>query len=104
MNQDPTTGKQVGRILAQILAWILIALGLAAWFLVFPITIHGYQSSGIGGPLVQLWIWIYGLVAVIGVVILLAVHHQKPLIARISLVIYAVLLVAVIASAAVNAK
>ena len=96
--------RRAGRVAAQIIAWVLITLGLAAWVLVFTKTVGGYESEGIGWPLVQIWIWIYGTVAGVGVTLLLAIHEKNPLIARVSLGLYAAPLIAFITSALLSAE
>lgn len=104
MSQNHSVARRAGRAVAQVIAWVLIALGLTAWWLVFPETLGGWDSAGIIGQLATFWICVYGFVAGIGVVILLAVHQEKPKIARIALAVYAVLLVVLIVSTVVNAK
>ena len=103
MSPNPAI-RRAGRVAVQVIAWFLIALGMAAWFLFLSGTFGGYQAEGVGWPLVQLWIWIYGIVTGMGVIILLAVHAQKPLIVRLLLGIYAALLAALVVSAFVNAE
>lgn len=93
-----------GRIAALVIAWLLIAGGLAAWALVFPQTLRGYEGFGVEKGLVTFWICVYGFAAGIGSVILLGANTPKRILPKVVVSVYALLLVAVVVSAVVGAK
>lgn len=101
-HSSPT--RRSGRIAALVIAWLLIGGGFAAWCLVFPQTLRGYEGVGLEKALVTLWICVYGFGAGIGTVILLGANDHKRLLPKIVLGGYLLLLAAVIISAVVGIK
>lgn len=100
----PSPARRPGRVVALALGWLLIAGGFAAWCLVFPQTLRGYEGSGLEKDLVTLWICVYGFGAGIGAVILLGANEPKRLLPKVVLGVYVLLLATIIITAALGAK
>lgn len=93
-----------GMIVGQVVGWLLFALGFAAWCLVFPITLRGFEGFGVEKGLVTLWIGVYCVVAGVGTVILVGTMGWRHVLAKIVLGLYAMLLLAVTVAAIAGAE
>ena len=92
------------RIAALAVAWLLIAGGLAAWALVFPQALRGYEGFGVEKGIVTLWICVYGLAAGVGTMVLLGANTTNKTFSRTAVGVYSALLALVIVSALFGSK
>ncbi|MFD0486096.1 hypothetical protein [Saccharopolyspora erythraea] len=97
-------GRTVGKIIAQVAAWVFIALGLVVWYSILTTTLSGYEGFGVEQQIVVFAIGLYGVLAGVGVVILFGVFGTKRVLPKAALAVYVLLLVGVLISATVNAE
>ncbi|MEU6131113.1 hypothetical protein ABZ805_18235 [Saccharopolyspora sp. NPDC047091] len=94
----------LGAVFGHVVGWALFALGVAAWCVVFPVTVRGFGGSEIERNLATLWVSMYAVLAGAGTAVLIGVLTWRRVLARIVLGVWAVLLCAAVLGVAFGGR